>query len=207
MLWIDTERTFRPERLRDILLERDYVPVKPQKKKTDPKEPVNEMDIIKFLDRITVAKAYNSAHQIVILEEVQKMLELEADKKEGDPRIVLIIIDSLTTHFRSEYVGRGLLQPRQGKIGQYMKKLIKLAEAYNIAVVITNQVISSPDQFSAPVIAVGGNIVGHNATYRIWLRRSGTQNIIAKMDDSPMHPRSEIVFMNTKAGPVDLEKK
>lgn len=205
VLWFDTEGTFRPERIREIVIERGLVPLKDKVKKSDDNEAVDEKDVLKFLDRITVAKVYNSSHQLMLVNELSNMLnEDRKEKKEGDHPFTLIIVDSLMTHFRAEYIGRGLLAPRQSKLGKYMKKLIKIAESFNIAVVITNQVTANPDGFSAPIKPVGGNIVGHASTYRVFLKKSGAKRI-ARMDDSPMHEQSEIPFLMTKAGVQDVD--
>ena len=211
VIFIDTENTFRPERIRDILLARKIIPAQKQKKKSDPLVPENPLDLEKFLNRITVARAYNSSHQQLILTEIQSMLKAEqtaldsGEKKEGDPRPVLIIVDSITSHFRSEYLGRGTLNARQQALSDFIHKLVRIAETFNVAVVGTNQVLSSPDGFGDPTRPVGGHILGHTSTYRIYLKKSGQHKTIAKMDDSPEHPSSEIVFERTTAGITDIE--
>lgn len=210
VIWIDTENTFRPERIRDIILDRELVPIKKQKKKSDPKEPVNELDVEKFLNRITVARAYNASHQHLILSEIQSMLKAErtaldsGEKKETDPRPVVLIVDSLTSHFRSEYLGRGSLGARQMTLSEFVHKLVRIAETFNVAVVVTNQVLSSPDGFGDPTKPVGGNILAHTSTYRIYLKKKGNKTV-AKMDDSPEHPISEVVFERTTGGITDIE--
>jgi DNA repair protein RadA len=209
VLWIDTENTFRPERIKDIVIERGLVPLKEKTKKSDPNEPVNDEDVNHFLDKITVATATNAAHQIMIVDSMRDMLKLhDQDTKEDDktaPRVVLIIVDSLTTHFRVEYTGRGLLQPKQSMLNQHIHKLLKTAEIYNIAVVFTNQVIANPEGFGVPIKPVGGNVLAHASTYRIYLKKSSGTKRIAKMDDSPMHEQKEVVFQTTKAGAIDNE--
>ncbi|MGA8085182.1 MAG: DNA repair and recombination protein RadA, partial [Candidatus Nitrosopolaris sp.] len=90
--------------------------------------------------------------------------------------------------------GRGTLADRQQRLNGMLHKIIRLAEIFNIAVVITNQVQSSPDTFFGdPTKAAGGNIVAHSSTYRIYLRKSG-ENRVAKMMDSPYHPYSDTRF-------------
>jgi DNA repair protein RadA len=206
VIWIDTENTFRPERIRDIVLENEYVPIQ-KRKKTEIAVPVNELDVTKFLDKIMVARATSASHQDLILEQLSRSLQLEDDdKKEGDPRVVLVIVDSLTTHFRSEYLGRGLLAPRQAELGKFLHKIARIAEVYNIAVVVTNQVLANPDGFGAPIKAVGGNIVAHTSTYRIWLRKGAKSKRIAKMDDSPQHAQNEAVFATELCGVCDIKE-
>jgi len=209
VIWIDSEGTFRPERIRDIVIERELVPLQERTKKSDPKIPVNENDVNAFLDRIIVATATNSSHQELIVDEIRTMLKThdkDSDVKTA-PRVVLIVVDSLTTHFRVEYTGRGLLQPKQASLNQHIHKLLKTAEIYNIAVVFTNQVIANPEGFGNPIKPVGGNVLAHASTYRVWLRKGAGVKRIAKMDDSPMHEQSEVIFETTKGGCTDPEGK
>lgn len=179
VLYIDTEGTFRPERIVTIA------------------KALN-MDPGKALDNIIVARAYNSAHQVLILEEAGKIIKEE--------NIRLIISDSTTGLFRSEYLGRGTLANRQQKLGRYIRLLSRIAEAYNCAVIATNQVSSSPDTFFGdPTRPVGGNIVGHASTYRIYFRKGGKNKRVAKIIDSPHHPLSEEVFELGERGVQDTE--
>ena len=212
VIWIDTESTFRPERIRDIVVERGLVPLKPKSSKSDPNEPLNEEDVMKFLDRITVANATSASHQELIVDEIRSLMAVhQQDVKDGkvaelDPRPVLIIVDSLTTHFRVEYVGRGLLSPRQTSLNRHIHKLLKTAEIYNVAVIITNQVIANPEGFGNPIKPVGGNVLAHASTYRVYLRKGSATKRIAKMDDSPMHEQKEVVFSVEKSGVVDTDE-
>ncbi len=179
VLYIDTEGTFRPERIVSIAQ-------------------AHKMDPVKVLDRIIVARAYNSSHQILILEEAGKMIQEE--------NIKLIVSDSTTGLFRMEYLGRGTLASRQQKIGRYIRLLSRIAEAYNCAVVATNQVSSSPDSFFGdPTRPVGGNVLGHASTYRIYIRKGGKNKRVAKMVDSPHHALSEAVFELGEMGVQDTE--
>lgn len=179
VLYIDTEGTFRPERIVSIAKG-------------------HNMDPSKVLDRIIVARAYNSSHQILILEEAGKMLKEE--------NIKLIISDSTTGLFRLEYLGRGTLAARQQKIGRYIRLLARIAETYNCAVVATNQVSSSPDSFFGdPTRPVGGNVLGHASTYRVYIRKGGKNKRVAKMVDSPHHALSEAVFELGEMGVQDTE--
>ncbi len=180
VLYIDTEGTFRPERIVSIAQ-------------------AHNMDPVKVLDRIIVARAYNSSHQVLILEEAGKMIQEE--------HVKLIISDSTTGLFRMEYLGRGTLASRQQKLGRYIRLLARIAEAYNCAVVATNQVSSSPDSFFGdPTRPVGGNILGHASTYRIYIRKGGKNKRVAKMVDSPHHALSEAVFELGEMGVQDTEE-
>lgn len=177
-VFIDTEGTFRPLRIRQIAEQKGLNPEK-------------------VLKNIFVARAFNSDHQILLLEKVSEMI------KSGEP-IKLMIIDSLTAHFRAEYAGRGQLADRQQKLNRYMHDLMKVAETYNLAVYVTNQVMANPAQmFGDPTTAIGGNIVGHASTYRLYLRRGKQGSRVAKLIDSPSLPDNECVYFVSDAGIVD----
>ena len=176
-LYIDTEGTFRPERIIQIAKYRGL----------DPKE---------ALKNILYARAYNSDHQMMIVDEARKIIDKE--------NIKLIIIDSLISHFRAEYPGRENLAERQQKLNQHISQLLRVADIHNLAVVVTNQVVAQPDVFFGnPLKPAGGNVLAHGATYRVWLRKSKENIRIAKIFDSPMHPEREITFRITEEGCVD----
>jgi len=177
-VFIDTEGTFRPARIRQIA---EGIGADPEK----------------VLKNIFVARAFNSDHQILLLDKVSEMI------KNGEP-IKLVIIDSLTAHFRAEFSGRGQLADRQQKLNKYLHNLMKLAEQHNLVVYVTNQVMSNPAQmFGDPTVAIGGNIVGHASTYRIYLRRGKKDSRVAKLIDSPDLPDTEAIFFVTEKGIVD----
>jgi DNA repair protein RadA len=174
VFYIDTEDTFRPERIAQMCegvgLNSDAV-----------------------LDRIHVARAYNSAHQILLVDEIKK-LSKNLDVK-------LIIVDSLTSHFRAEYVGRGMLAPRQQKLNRHMKELKQLSDIHNALILVTNQVMSKPDSmWGDPTRAIGGHIVAHASTFRLYLRKSKGGRRIARLVDSPNLPEGEAVFTVTAEG-------
>jgi DNA repair protein RadA len=179
-VFIDTEGTFRPERIRQIA---EGIGANPEK----------------VLKNIFVARAFNSDHQILLLDKITEMI------KNGEP-IRLVVIDSLTAHFRAEYSGRGMLADRQQKLNKYLHTLMKLAEQHNLAVYVTNQVMANPAMmFGDPTTAIGGNIVGHASTYRIYLRRGKKDSRVAKLIDSPNLPDNETVFMLTEKGLTDIK--
>ncbi len=179
VLYIDTEGTFRPERIVSIA----------KAKGLDPE---------KVLDRIIVAKAYNSSHQELIMEEVGPVIEKN--------NIKLIVVDSAVGLFRAEYLGRGTLSVRQQRLNRFMHLLTRTAEIYNIATIATNQVMASPDTFFGdPTRPVGGNVVAHTSTYRVYFKKSGKKRI-ARMVDSPHHPEQEVLFTLTEAGVSDPEE-
>jgi len=180
-IFIDTEQTFRPSRIIDMATAKG-------------------LDTDEVLKNIFMARAYNSDHQIVLVEKAEDII-----KKEN---IKIIIVDSLTASFRSDYTGRGELAPRQQKLNRHLHKLQRLADVYNIAVYITNQVMSRPDvMFGDPTAPIGGHVLGHQATYRVYLRKSKEDKRIAKLIDSPCLPEAETVFRVTKDGIVDVEEK
>ncbi|MBI2006890.1 MAG: DNA repair and recombination protein RadA, partial [Nitrosopumilales archaeon] len=179
VLYIDTENTFRPERIVSIAK-------------------ANGMDPEKVLDRIIVARAYNSAHQILILEEAGPIIK--------EHNVKLIVADSAAGLFRAEYLGRGTLSERQQRLNKFVHLLVRTAETYNCAAIATNQVMSSPDVFFGdPTRPIGGNIVAHTSTYRVYFKKSGKKRI-ARMVDSPHHPEQEVIFMLTEAGISDPEE-
>ena len=152
-----------------------------------------------MLKNILVARAFNSDHQILLIDKISEMI------KDGEP-IKIIIVDSLTAHFRAEYGGRGQLADRQQRLNRYMHNLMRLAETYNLAIYVTNQVMSDPAQlFGDPTKAIGGNIVGHASTYRIYLRRGRKDSRVAKLIDSPNLPDNETIFMVEASGLKDVE--
>ena len=121
-----------------------------------------------------------------------------------EKNIKLIIIDSLTAHFRADYSGRGELAPRQQKLNRHIHDLQRLAESYNLAVYVTNQVMARPDMmFGDPTIHVGGHIVGHGTGVRLYLRKGKQSMRIARLIDSPSLPEGEAVFRVTEKGVSD----
>ena len=177
-IYIDTENTFRPERIVSIAKARD-------------------LDPYKSLENIMVAKAYNSAHQELILEETGPIIDSN--------NVKLLIVDSAVAHYRAEFLGRATLSERQQKLNKFMHMLVRIAETYAIAVLATNQIQSSPDAiFGDPYRPTGGNVVAHTSTYRIYLKRS-LKNRIARMVDSPYHPEREVLFTLSEEGVKDPE--
>ncbi|HKW05197.1 MAG TPA: DNA repair and recombination protein RadA, partial [Nitrososphaerales archaeon] len=180
VVYIDTENTFRPERIVGIAQSRGYSPEE-------------------VLNGIVVAKAYNSSHQELILG------ELGARVREFGVR--LVIVDSAVAHYRAEFLGRGTLSERQQRLNKFMHGLVRTAEIYNLAVVATNQVQSSPDTyFGDPTKATGGHVVAHTSTYRVYVRKTG-KNRVARMVDSPYHPEREALFVLDEKGIDDPQEE
>jgi len=118
--------------------------------------------------------------------------------------IKLLVIDSLTSSFRAEYIGRGTLAERQQLLNKHLRKLHELADLYDVAVFVTNQVSARPDAFFGdPNKPIGGHVLGHSATLRIYLRKSKKGQRIARLVDSPNLPEGEAIFVVTEEGIVD----
>ena len=160
------------------------------------------LDASTALKNIFVARAFNSDHQMLL---VDKVSELINEKKLP---IKLVIVDSLTSHFRAEFSGRGMLADRQQKLNKHIHSLVRLSEQYKIAVYITNQVMANPGvMFGDPTTAIGGHILAHASHYRIYLRRGRKGSRVAKMIDAPNLPENEAVFWLTTEGLMDAEPK
>lgn len=174
VFYIDTEDTFRPERIAQMARG-------------------NGLDPDLVLERIHVARAYNSAHQMLLVDEIKRMAR--------NIEVKMVIVDSLTSHFRSEFLGRGKLAERQQKLNKHLKELKQLADISNALVLVTNQVHSKPDaMWGDPTKPIGGHIVGHASTFRLYLRKSKGGRRIGRLVDSPNLPEGEAVFMVTGEG-------
>ena len=174
VLYIDTEATFRPERVQQIA----------------PRFGIKTREVLKG---IVYAEAYTSNHQTVLLENADEVIK--------ENNIKLIIIDSVMGHFRSEYIGREMLASRQQHLNKHLHKLMRLSRAFNTAAVITNQVMASPDAFfSKAVSPVGGHILGHMSHNRIFLRKGRNNMRIAKLTASPSLPEGEVPMRITDRG-------
>jgi len=149
--------------------------------------------------KIIYCEAFNSDHQILLLEKCDEVI------KKNNIRIM--VIDSLTSHFRSDYLGREMLAERQQKLNKHMHRLARLARAFNAVAVVTNQVLAKPDQFfSFAVEAAGGHIVAHTSHTRVFLRRTASgPTRIARLVSSPYLPEGERLFRITENGIEDVE--
>ncbi len=137
---------------------------------------------------------------------VERASELAEQLKESDYPVRLIVVDSLTAHFRAEYIGRGTLANRQQQLNKHLHDLMRFGDLNNAVVMVTNQVMSKPDAFFGdPTRPIGGHILGHTATFRLYLRKSKGEKRIARLVDSPSLPEGEAVFSVTKEGIVGLE--
>jgi DNA repair protein RadA len=177
-LYIDSENSFRPERVIQVA---NHLGMDPEK----------------VLKNVFVARAYNSDHQMLLADKSDEMIKQK--------KIKLVIVDSLMAQFRSEYVGRGTLANRQQKLNKHLRTLMKLAEMNNIAVLVTNQVMQRPDiLFGDPTAPVGGEVVAHASKTRLYLRKSKADTRVAKLVDSPSLPDGEAIFRVTENGLEDV---
>jgi DNA repair protein RadA len=182
VVYVDSEGTFRPERI---------VSMASRWK--------DELDEDILLENILHGRAHNSDHQMVL---VEKMLKDYLPTE----NVKLLVVDSLISHFRAEYVGRGTLATRQQKLNQHIHTILRAAEVGNMAVIVTNQVHSKPDQFFGdPTSPVGGHIVAHAAQTRVYLRKSKGERRIARVVDSPLLPENEAIFGLSETGVIDVK--
>ncbi len=181
-LYVDTENTFRLERIIQMAKHLGL----------DPEQVVKN---------IIYAEAYTSDHQMFLLENADEIIKAN--------NIKIIIVDSLTAHFRSEYIGREMLASRQQKLNKHMHKLIALARAFNTVAVVTNQVMAKPDQFFGDAThPIGGHIVGHTSHTRIYLRRASHGPVrIARLVSSPYLPEGEEILKVTENGIEDVTEE
>ncbi len=180
--WIDTESTFRAERVKQIAEARG-------------------LDSGEALKNIKVGRAFNSDHQMLMVDKIDEMIK-------NGTNIKLVIVDSLMNHYRSEFAGRGQLADRQQKLNKHIHDLSRLANSYGIAIYITNQVMAKPDVFFGdPTEAIGGHIVAHGTGVRIYLRRGKKGTRVAKLMDSPSLPEGEAIFRISEKGISDITDK
>jgi len=176
---IDTEGTFLPERVMQIAM-------------------LRELDPERILEGILVARAYNSEHQMILINSLSEICERSC--------IRLVIVDSMIGHFRGEYIGRGSLSERQQKLGSCLHHLLRLAEASNIAVVVTNQVLSTPDVvYGDPNKPTGGHVMAHACTHRVYLRKGKKNTRLARVIDSPYLPDEKVRIAITEKGNEDTD--
>jgi DNA repair protein RadA len=196
-IFVDTEDTFRPERIDDMVrgLPEEAIEATLEDRgiegSPDDEETMDEL-VDDILEKIHVAKGFNSNHQMLLAEKAQ---ELAGEHEDGEWPVRLLCVDSLTAHFRAEYVGRGELAERQQKLNKHLHDLDKVGNLFNCAVVVTNQVASNPDSFFGdPTQPIGGNILGHKSTFRMYLRKSKGDKRIVRLVDAPNLADGEAVM-------------
>jgi DNA repair protein RadA len=177
---IDTEGTFLPERIKQIAESRG----------------LNSTDI---LNGVLVARAFNSEHQTILIKNLPQVVQ-------GN-NVKLVIVDSMIGHFRGEYIGRGTLSDRQQKIGSCLAALLRVADAFNLSVVLTNQVQAKPDtSYGDPNKPTGGHVMAHACTHRVYLRKGKENTRIAQIIDSPYLPEEKARFAVDAAGVIGCEQ-
>ncbi len=180
VVYIDTEGTFIPERVFQIASSLG-------------------LEAHETLGNIFLARAYNSSHQSLLIEHLSKFCP-ENDVK-------LVVVDSMISHFRGEYMGRENLSERQQQLNSQLHRLLRLAEAFNLAVVVTNQVQANPTAFFGdPNKPAGGNVMAHACTHRVYLRKGGKGTRIASILDSPSLPEGKVRFKITEKGIEDVQE-
>ena len=177
---IDTEGTFLPERIKQIAEARG-------------------LDATTILQNVLVARAYNSEHQTILIKNLPQVVQ--------ENNVKLVIIDSMIGHFRGEFIGRGTLSDRQQKIGACLAALLRVSQAFNLAIVLTNQVQAKPDTaYGDPNKPTGGHVMAHACTHRIYLRKGKENTRIAQVIDSPYLPEEKARFAVDAAGVVSCEQ-
>lgn len=181
--WIDTEDTFRPDRIEQIAT-------------------ALSLDVDAILNGILRWKAITTLDQKRAVEALAKLCHTTDIK--------LVIVDSMMAHLRSEYLGRGTLAERQHLLNDMLHKLSGLSQTWKLTTVYTNQVMDNPAiMYGNPIKPVGGHIMGHAATTRVFLRKTvkrGKATYIAKLVKSPYLPDGEALFVVDKYGVRDTEK-
>lgn len=181
--YIDTENTFSKEKIKRIA----------KRFGTNPNE---------ILSRIYHARIYSSDHQSQMIQKAETLCKTRG--------VRLIIIDSLMALLRAEYVGIGKLAPRQALLNNIIHTLSRIAETYNCAVLLTNQVsVKMMGMFSSND-AIGGNIVAHGCHFRVMFKTKGfsSNNSLkrrAVIVDAPDLPPEECEFFITSAGIADTD--
>lgn len=180
-IYIDTEGTFRPERIIQTAERFDLVGKH-------------------ALENISYARAYNSDHQLHLLVQAAGLM--------SQNRYSLLVVDSSTNLYRSDYVGRGELAARQMHLGRFLRMLLRLSDEFDVGVVITNQVVAQVDGGAMfqidPKKPIGGNIMGHASTTRLYLRKARGDNRICKIYDSPYLAEGEATFAISQGGIGDV---
>jgi DNA repair protein RadA len=202
-VFVDSEDTFRPERIDDMVrgLEEEVIADTMElhgiEGDADDEEALEAL-VDSMLEEIHVAKAFNTNHQMLLAEKAKDLVE---ESQDGEFPVRVLAVDSLTAHFRAEYVGRGELAERQQKLNKHLHDLMRIGDLHNVAVIVTNQVAANPDSFFGdPTQPIGGNILGHTSTFRMYLRKSKENKRIVRLVDAPNLADGEAVMRVEGAG-------
>lgn len=182
--WIDTEDTFRPERILEICENRGY-------------------DGEKTLKGIHHGLAKSTRHQKILISELYSLCP--------ENNIKLVIVDSMMGHLRSEYVGRGMLSGRQDELKAMTHTLMKVAQSTKVTVIYTNQMMDDPAKmYGNPEKPIGGHVMGHRATTRLQIRKGRQLTRIVGLTKSPYLPEGEVPIILSAKGvddTLDNQKK
>ncbi|KAI4468490.1 reca/rad51/rada dna strand-pairing family member [Holotrichia oblita] len=169
-------------------------------------------------DNVAYARAYNTDHQTQLLIQASAMMaetssgdiKANSERYQASFKYSLLIVDSATALYRTDYSGRGELSARQMHLARFLRMLLRLADEFGVAVVITNQVVAQVDgaaMFNAdPKKPIGGNIMAHASTTRLYLRKGRGETRVCKIYDSPCLPESEAMFAITPDGIGDAKE-
>ena len=178
VVWIDTENTLRPDRIHQICVNRGY-------------------DTEEILNGIIYEEAFTALHQKTIVSKLPRTCH--------DHNVKLVIVDSMMAHLRSEYIGRGTLANRQNILGDILQRLGKIAQAHNLTVIYTNQVMDKPIAYGNPQTAIGGHVMGHASTLRLNIKKGRQGTRVMQIKKSPYLPELEAPFRITEKGIEDTE--
>jgi len=182
VIWIDCEDTFRPNRLTEILFARELIT----------EDALN--------DKLNLIKYFYTPNSEQLMGTVDSLSDTMLKIK---PR--LVILDGAIGQFREEYLGRGTLAERQNQLARLMTHIKNISFYFRCTVIFTNQVQSDPAiMFGDPIKPIGGNIVAHASTYRVYFKKSGKKRI-ARMVDSPEHEQKDASYSLTTKGIEDVE--
>lgn len=204
-VFIDSEDTFRPERIAEMV---NGLPEEVRESEFELRglegdfdsEEGRELLVQNFLDFIHVAKAFNHGHQMLLVEKSKEIVETY---HETDRPVRVMSVDSLMQHFRAEFPGRGKLAERQQKLNSHLHDMVRIAGIYNVAVIVTNQVASNPGQmFGDPTQPIGGHILGHTSNFRIYIRKSKENKRVFRLVDAPNLADGEAIVRITGDGVV-----
>jgi transcription termination factor NusA len=181
--YIDTENTFSKEKIKRIA----------KRFELNPKD---------VLSKIYHARIYSSDHQAQMIQKAETLCKTRG--------VRLIIVDSLMALLRAEYVGIGKLAPRQAVLNNMIHGLSRIAETYNCAVLLTNQVATRMMGMFSSNDAIGGNIVAHGCHFRIMFKTKGfsSNNSLKRraiIVDAPDLPPEEAEFYITGLGVADTD--
>jgi DNA repair protein RadA len=183
IIWIDCEDTFKPNRIAEMLKAREYAE--------------DDEEVSEYLNQITYLYCPNTEQLMGTINGLSKILDAKKPK--------LVILDGAIGQFREEYLGRGTLAERQMQIARLMSHIKNISFYFRCAVVFTNQVQSDPSMmFGDPIKPIGGNVVAHASTYRLYFKKSGKKRL-ARMIDSPEHAMADAEYILDAKGMSNVE--